>query len=153
MSKTTWRLTQFGEIMEDPHTIIAGEDQPKFVDGSPMPDCEEIIFRIQACTWEEAMAIYYLRMGYEPYKPAGNPGNCPKCDSFFYPSGSGECWRCGKICWFSLLFYRSIFLIWNEPGHNHATGADQSSLLRASPGHGGVKTAVLCKGPANLEFF
>ena len=79
------------------HTVVAGEDQPKFADGRLMPDCEEIIFSIQACTWEEAMAIYYLRMGHEPYKPAGKPDNCPNCDSIFYPSGSGECWRCGKI--------------------------------------------------------
>jgi hypothetical protein len=79
------------------HTIVRGEDQPKKIDGKPVPDCDEMKFRIQACTWEEAMAIYHLRVGIEPYKPAGEPGRCPKCGSIYYPEGSGECWSCGEI--------------------------------------------------------
>lgn len=45
-------------------------------------------------SWEEAMAIYHLREGLEPYKPEGEPSKCPKCGSWFYPKGSGECWNC-----------------------------------------------------------
>lgn len=81
-----------------PHTLIEGDDKPKFANGTLMPVCDEMIFSIHAATWEEAKAVYHLRVGYEPYKPAGDPENCPKCNSIYYPSGSGECYRCGKIC-------------------------------------------------------
>lgn len=54
---------------------------------------------LKASTYEEAMSIYNLRMGFEPYKPAGKPIKCPNnCGSFFYPEGSGECPYCGSIC-------------------------------------------------------
>jgi hypothetical protein len=56
------------------------------------------LFEVHASTWEEAMSIYHLRMGWEPYVPGGEPEPCPRCEAFFYPDGSGECWRCGKIC-------------------------------------------------------
>ncbi len=54
---------------------------------------------IMADTSEEAMAVHHIKMGWEPYKPAGNPQLCPNnCGSCFYPEGSGECPKCGKIC-------------------------------------------------------
>ena len=56
------------------------------------------LFEIEAATSEEASSIYNLRMGFGPYKPMGEPKPCPKCAAWFYPSGSGECWRCGPIC-------------------------------------------------------
>ena len=56
------------------------------------------LFEVEAHTGEEALALYHLRMGWEPYTPAGDPAPCPKCGAWFYPEGSGECWCCGKIC-------------------------------------------------------
>ena len=57
------------------------------------------LYRIEAGTFEEAMSVYSLRLGYGPYKPAGKPQLCPKdCGLYFYPEGSGECANCGKIC-------------------------------------------------------
>lgn len=52
------------------------------------------ICNIEARTWEEACAIYHLRMGFEPYKPVGDTQPCPKCSMLYYPLGSGECWNC-----------------------------------------------------------
>jgi hypothetical protein len=56
------------------------------------------LFEIEADTGEEASSIYNLRMGFGPYKPMGEPERCPKCGAWFYPKGSGTCWRCGDIC-------------------------------------------------------
>lgn len=54
----------------------------------------QLLYRFDAATWEEAQAIHHLRMGWEPYRPAGESNLCPKCDSTVYPEGSGECWKC-----------------------------------------------------------
>ena len=54
-------------------------------------------YSIEAETFEEASAIHSLRQGWGAYKPIGEPKPCPKCDSWFYPQGSGECWKCGKV--------------------------------------------------------
>jgi hypothetical protein len=56
------------------------------------------LFDVEAHSPEEASALYNLRMGWEPYKPMGIPQPCPKCQAWFYPEGSGHCWRCGPIC-------------------------------------------------------
>jgi hypothetical protein len=56
------------------------------------------LFEVEAYTPEEASAIYNLRMGWGPYKPMGDPAPCPNCGSWFYPGGSGDCWRCGNVC-------------------------------------------------------
>lgn len=55
------------------------------------------LYEFDAATGEEASAIHALRMGWEPYTPMGNPAPCPKCAATFYPDGSGQCWRCGKV--------------------------------------------------------
>ncbi len=56
------------------------------------------LFSIEADTYEEAMAVYYVRMGFEPYRPEGEPAECPnKCGAHYYPEGSAECPICGKI--------------------------------------------------------
>jgi hypothetical protein len=57
-------------------------------------DTTEFLFVVEAATHEEAAAIYNLRMGFGPYTPMGEPANCPHCDSWYYPQGSGECWQC-----------------------------------------------------------
>ena len=61
------------------------------------PDAE-FLWSIEADTPEEAMSVYHLRMGFEPFVPSGDPEPCPKCGAWFYPDGSGYCWHCGKIC-------------------------------------------------------
>jgi hypothetical protein len=58
----------------------------------------ELLWEVSAATLEEALSIYHLRMGFEPFVPPGDVQPCPGCASPFYPQGSGQCWRCGKIC-------------------------------------------------------
>jgi len=79
-------------------SLVGGEGPPQDNAGNKLPDCEVFLWRIEAATWEEACAIYHLRMGHGYYKANGPAKPCPKCNSMFYPEGSGECWRCGKIC-------------------------------------------------------
>ena len=58
----------------------------------------KFLHRIEADTFEEALAVHYLRTGREPFQP-GKPAQCPNgCGAYFYPEGSGECPNCGKIC-------------------------------------------------------
>lgn len=71
------------------HTLIKGESPLPFD-----PECEEKLYSFEAATWEEAMAIYALRQGWSPYKPAGEATPCPACGATYYPKGSGECWQC-----------------------------------------------------------
>ena len=55
----------------------------------------QLYYRIYAATWEEAMAIHHLRLGYEPYKPMGKPKRCQKCQiGLIYLDGDSECWYC-----------------------------------------------------------
>jgi len=59
----------------------------------------QLIYKIEAHTWEEASAVHNLRMGFGAYIPSGEPRPCPnQCGMMFYPEGSGECPNCGKIC-------------------------------------------------------
>lgn len=54
-------------------------------------------YELEAATWEEAMAVYHIRMGWEPYKPGCEPEMCPvhkSLDIVYYPEGSGQCWKC-----------------------------------------------------------
>lgn len=55
----------------------------------------EHLYTIEANTWEEAMAVHHLRMGFEPYRPQGEPLSCTKCGALVYAQGSSQCWRCG----------------------------------------------------------
>ena len=57
----------------------------------------EFLYVVEADTWEEASSIHNLRMGFGPYTPEGSPEPCPKCNAWFYPQGSGQCWRCGPV--------------------------------------------------------
>ena len=79
-----------------PHLLIRGEERLRFADGTLDPDCQRLLWRIDACSWEEAKAIYNLRQGWEPFKPPGRPEPCADCGSVMYPEGSGECWSCGR---------------------------------------------------------
>jgi hypothetical protein len=61
------------------------------------PDAK-FLHRIEADTFEEALAVHYLRRGME-FQPTGKPAKCPNdCGAYFYPEGSGECPNCGPIC-------------------------------------------------------
>ena len=75
-------------------TFSPGEDPPRSGNGEVMPDCDVVLWRVEAATWEEAMAIRNLRCGFEPYKPAGEASPCPDCGALHYAEGSGQCWNC-----------------------------------------------------------
>lgn len=65
---------------------------------SAFSDMVHLLFSIDADSYEEAMAVYYVRMGFDPYKPQGKPVECPnECGAHYYPEGSGECPICGSI--------------------------------------------------------
>jgi hypothetical protein len=81
----------------DQVTFVEGHDRPRGLNGKFMPGADIHLWSLEAQTWEEAQAIKHLRLGFEPYKPSGEAQPCPKCEAFYYPKGSGECWRCGKI--------------------------------------------------------
>jgi hypothetical protein len=57
----------------------------------------EHLYSFEAHSWEEAMAVHHLRMGFEPYEPQGEPVPCPNCGALVYAQGSGQCWRCGQV--------------------------------------------------------
>ena len=61
-----------------------------------LPASAAMLYTVKADTWEEAMAVHHLRMGYRPYRPLGEPAPCPHCQALVYIDGSGECWRCGQ---------------------------------------------------------
>jgi hypothetical protein len=64
-----------------------------------LPEDARLLYRVEADTWEEAMAVHYIKMGWSPYVPEGEPKECPRgCGAMFYPQGSGECPNCGRIC-------------------------------------------------------
>jgi hypothetical protein len=64
--------------------------------GRPVPEGGVPLWEIEAATWEEACAVYHVRMGWEPYRPSGEPAACPVHGEDFvvYPEGSGKCWKC-----------------------------------------------------------
>ena len=58
-----------------------------------------LLHLVVADTWEEAMAVHHIKVGWEPYKPEGPAEPCPKgCGSYYYPKGSGQCPKCGVTC-------------------------------------------------------
>lgn len=60
----------------------------------PLVASARLLFAFEAATDEEAMAIFNLRMGWQPYRSIGEPGPCPACGATIYPQGSRQCWRC-----------------------------------------------------------
>lgn len=51
------------------HTLHQGERRPCFADGTPDPDCPDLIWRIEAESWDGAMRRYHELQGWEPYEP------------------------------------------------------------------------------------
>lgn len=78
--------------------VFASMDTHSVEELKEVYNATEFLFEIEAATGEEAAAIYNLRMNFGAHEPMGEPENCPNCGSWFYPQGSGECWKCGKIC-------------------------------------------------------
>ena len=77
--------------------MVPGEVRPVYSNGKPNPHATVLMFLISAETWEEASAIKNLRLGFEPYRPAGEAQPCPKCGKLYYPASSGECWQCHAV--------------------------------------------------------
>ncbi len=79
-------------------TLVSGDGPLRFANGELYGECEEILYTFEADSHEEAMAIYYTRQGWAPYKPEGDAAPCPECGAMHYPKGSGQCWRCDHQC-------------------------------------------------------
>jgi len=75
-----------GHFQEDQEDTL----DPTDTDGIPM----WMIYILKAETFEEAMAVHNLRMGFSPYQPMGEPIKCPQCSHGYYYLGSGKCF-CG----------------------------------------------------------
>jgi hypothetical protein len=91
---TTWGF----EKDNQPHTLVEGEGPLRFANGEVDCECEKLFWTIEACSYEKAMSIYYLRQGWYPYKHEGEAEPCPKCGGLLYPKSSGQCWRCDYRC-------------------------------------------------------
>jgi hypothetical protein len=87
---SAWGKKEKGEA----DCLIEGEGPPRFANGKLDTSSLDFYFFIEANTWEEAMAIYHLRQGWEPYRTNASPANCPDCGAIYYPEGSAQCWRC-----------------------------------------------------------
>lgn len=87
---TAWTDVDDGEITG----FWSGEDRPGTGNGEPMSDCVFPVWRVEAGSHEEAMAIYNVRRGWGLYKPLGESAPCPKCGAAYYPEGSAQCWDC-----------------------------------------------------------
>jgi len=75
-------------------SLVHDEGPPQFANKKLQPNCEVLLWRIEVGSYEEAMAIHRLRLGWEPYVPEGEAAPCPCCGSMYYPENSGQCWNC-----------------------------------------------------------
>ena len=78
------------------NTLIMGEGPPIFANGELQPECEAMLWRIEAGSWEEARAMQSLRLGWKPYAPAGEASPCANCGALLYLEGSGQCGNCDR---------------------------------------------------------
>jgi hypothetical protein len=53
------------------HTLIGGPGPPRYADGTLMEDCPDLIWTIEADSWEDAMQRYHELQGWKPYVPMG----------------------------------------------------------------------------------
>ena len=79
-----------------PITLLAGEGPPTVANGELQPDCDVMLWRVEAGTWEEARAIQSLRPGWQPYAPVGEASPCQNCGALLYREGRGQCWNCDR---------------------------------------------------------
>jgi len=75
-------------------SLVSGEGPPRSANGDLQENCEVMLWRIEVGSYEEAMAIRNLRLGYGPYVPQGEAFPCPDCGSMYYPESSAQCWNC-----------------------------------------------------------
>ncbi len=78
----------------EPSCFSVGKQPPRLGNGEFLWDCDVALWRVEAATLEEAMAVYHLRCGRGPYKPVGEAAPCPACGVLHYAEGSGQCWNC-----------------------------------------------------------
>lgn len=52
-----------------PHTLVGGNERPRYVNGEPMEDCERLFWTIEAADWNEANQKYHALQGWAPYTP------------------------------------------------------------------------------------
>jgi hypothetical protein len=51
--------------------LIQGSGPPRYADGTLMEDCPDLIWTIEADTWEDAMRRYHELQGWKSYIPMG----------------------------------------------------------------------------------
>lgn len=61
--------TAWGGTDGHAHTLTRGPNPPTFADGSRQDDCTELIWTIEADSWEAACKRYHELQGWEPYVP------------------------------------------------------------------------------------
>jgi hypothetical protein len=54
------------------NTLIPGDQQPCFLDGTPDLDATELIWTIEANSWSEACRKYHELQGWEAYTEESN---------------------------------------------------------------------------------
>lgn len=74
-----------------------GVHPPLLANGRPALDGAVLLWRVEAGSYEEAMAIRNIRLGFGAYVPQGPAAACPKCAAMYYPAGSGQCWHCDHV--------------------------------------------------------
>jgi len=87
---TAWSAQEGGEIT----VFCRGTERPKTGNGEALAECVFPVWRVEAGSHEEAMAIHNIRRGFKPYQPLGESAPCPRCGSEYYPGGSAQCWNC-----------------------------------------------------------
>lgn len=64
-----------------------------------IPRDAKLLHQVEAATYEDAMVLHYIKMGWDKYTPPGEAIDCPhSCGGAYFPEGSGECPNCGRIC-------------------------------------------------------
>ena len=87
MKKTYEAWTENGDV-----TFVPAENISDLRERGLLGPDAKFLHRIEADTFEEALAVHYLRIGRKPFQPNGKPVKCPKgCGAYFYPESSGEC--------------------------------------------------------------
>lgn len=49
--------------------LVPGDQRPGFEDGTPIDDCPDLIWTIEADSWEAVTARYHELQGWEAWKP------------------------------------------------------------------------------------
>lgn len=74
--------------------VLTTDNAAEARDRGSLPADSKLLLEVTAETPEEARAIAHLRLGLEPFRPAGGPTRCVSCGATVYAGESGECWWC-----------------------------------------------------------